>query len=311
MTKAKVEHAPVRSRVVPGIDGFEIAFYEKPYHSYKINGEKVPSVTQILGTLDKSRPLVAWATRIDVAGALRIATGKWVRCVAKGCDDWLRPIPAETAMSRCGGCGNRVRPYRLPDEGWKFQRDIKLAGFDHDTVVADAQIRGTTVHSLHEDWVKERKLPVLGDYPVAWRGYIKAYARWLMANRDVDFESAEVLTGSPVHGFAGTCDTVAVTRTTGGKRKRYDFKTSKAVYPSTHFPQLAAYELGAVCCGDEPTDEQAIVRLGADGDYEVVDSDAGPEDFLTVLAVWQSQKRWKDRERKEYNARRKARRVSA
>jgi hypothetical protein len=48
-----------------------------------------------------------------------------------------------------------------------------------------------------------------------------------------------------------------------------DLKTSKGVYPESHFRQLAAYERAGVECGEDPTDSQGIVRLASDGSYEI------------------------------------------
>jgi hypothetical protein len=62
-----------------------------------------------------------------------------------------------------------------------------------------------------------------------------------------------------------------------------DVKTSKSVYPS-HAAQLAAYELASVECGYGATDYQAVIHLTADGEYELVQTHAKAEDFLSVLA---------------------------
>lgn len=323
--------SPLRTREVPAIDGrdpFRIEFYKDPYHHYRmgplgtpltINAHKVPSVTQGLGILDKSGPLVGWATRVDVDAARRMATETWVRCTnygkgKDGCDVAGVPITAADLEpgSACATCSGRLRVYRLPDVGWKLQRDIRLAGLDHNTIVGDAQLRGTAIHTLHEEWVDEGKLPKPTDYPEAWRGYVQSYARFLMwaQSQGVSFEVAEVLVGSRRYGFAGTCDTVAITTGADGERIRWDFKTSAECYRASHFPQLAAYELGAVECGDEATDRQGIVLLREDGafnpDEHIHYSTASGEDFLAALAAFKSQKPLRDADDKAYKARKKA-----
>ncbi|MDE2015899.1 MAG: PD-(D/E)XK nuclease family protein [Patescibacteria group bacterium] len=42
--------------------GIEVKFEENPYHRYTINGRKILSVTSVTGLLDKSGPLMWWAT---------------------------------------------------------------------------------------------------------------------------------------------------------------------------------------------------------------------------------------------------------
>lgn len=270
-----------------------------------LSGLEILSVTQALGVLDKSRPLISWATRIDVDGARRLATEDWMRCTRKGCSRWLVPLPFTDGegYGLCEGdhgeraCGSQLRPYHIPDEGWKLQRDIKLAQLDHDTVVKEAQFRGTTIHSIHEAWVKDGKLPTFGDYPVAWHGYIRAYAKFLTSGRFDGFEWAERIVGSVRYGYAGTCDTVAIVTAKDGARERLDFKTSKRVYPDSNYRQLGAYEGGDRECGGEPTDRQGIVRLGADGEVEVRYLDEGGlscewwyNAFLSTLDVCRDQR---------------------
>lgn len=46
------------------INGTEIAFYPKS-HQYRIDKKIIPSVTSILGLIDKSRPLLVWAENLS------------------------------------------------------------------------------------------------------------------------------------------------------------------------------------------------------------------------------------------------------
>lgn len=45
------------------INGTEITFYPNS-HQYRINGKIIPSVTTVLGLIDKSRPLLIWAENL-------------------------------------------------------------------------------------------------------------------------------------------------------------------------------------------------------------------------------------------------------
>ena len=64
-----------------------------------------------------------------------------------------------------------------------------------------------------------------------------------------------------------------------------DLKTSKNVYPTTHFPQLAGYELAGVEMGFPPTEAQYVLNTHDDGSYSLIRSCATPEHFLAYLAA--------------------------
>lgn len=275
---------PVAEMITP--NGTVLRHYEKPYWSYTIDGEhshpwtpeepygRVPSVTSVLGVLDKSGPLVGWATNLTTEGI-------WTLCNTKG--------------------------FRMPSHWRGLQKELSKAGLDHRSVTKDAQIRGSNIHKIGEDWVNEGKFPVISDYPEAWHGYVRAIARFLSAHGD-GLSVAEQIVGSRKHGYAGTCDTVAVA-TFGDSRVRCDYKTSKSCYARTHFRQLGAYEIGAVEGGEDPTDRQAIVILGADGQFsihyadEVEWRDSPGESFLRVLDVWRDDQPLKKHEDAAYKAR--------
>jgi hypothetical protein len=53
------------------------------------------------------------------------------------------------------------------------------------------------------------------------------------------------------------------------------------VYESAHL-QIAAYELAARECGEDPADHLVIVRLVDDGSFEFVRSRATFEQFLAI-----------------------------
>lgn len=268
------------------------------------NGLAICSVTQALSVLDKSRPLMAYASKTTSAGALRLATEKWWRCINfKGkCKLALVPLKDDGA---CVECGQSMRAYRLPDAGWKFQRDIRGAGLDHESKTDDAAKRGTYTHKINEDWVAHRKVPNPADAPEAWRGWVTAMAKYIMDSERAGEtpESSEGIVGSATYGYAGTCDTVAIARGRDGKRTRRDFKTSKQAYARSHHRQLMAYEIAAVEMGDEPTDEQEVVILLENGDYYFDKSTAEPKDFLNVLQVWRDDQPFVKLEDAQYKAR--------
>lgn len=274
---------PVNTHTTP--NGMRLAFFEKPWRAYTINGEfdhpwtpeepwgRVPSVTGVLGVLDKSGPLVGWATNLT-------CEGMWTL--------FQRP------------------DFTLPSHWRGLQKELAKAGLDHRSATSEAQLRGSGIHKIGEDWVNEGKMPRPSDYPEAWQGYVRAIAGFLADWRG-DFQLAEQITGSATHGYAGTCDTVAVVTGTDGERVRLDYKTSRQVYARSHFRQLEAYELAAVEGGEEPTDRRAIVCLYSTGTHEIAyvpPEHMGPRAFLNTLAVWRDEQPLKRLEDEAYKARR-------
>lgn len=281
--------------------GTRLEFWERPYRHYRINPTtdnpmhewspvepwgRVPSVTAVNGVLDKSGPLVGWATNITYEACAELA------------QTYGPPPGGEIEGNHTGG--RTTRAYLLRDAARRYS-------LDHNSVTKEAQLRGTTVHRIGEDWQTEGKFPTLADHPPEWHGYIRAIAKFLAAHGE-GLSVAEEITGSVEHGFAGTCDTVAVS-TFGDSRVRLDYKTSKNCYARTHFRQLGAYELGAVEGGDEPCDRLGIVILGADGEFHISYADecewrTTPADsFLRVLDVWRDEVPLKKHEDAAYKAR--------
>lgn len=295
--------SPVAERTNTTKTGMHQAFFEKPWRAYTVDARpaadrdtfyhpwttkepwgRVPSVTGVNGVLDKSRPLVAWATNVTYNGCAHLART-------------FGPPPAQMAAE-----GDEARVGAMV-----LKRTTKHYKIDHQGITKEAQLRGSTVHRIGEDWVNEGIFPNLKDYPPAWHGYIRAIAKFLSAHGE-GLAVAEEITGSVVHGYAGTCDTVATT-TFGDARVRLDYKTSKQTYARTHFRQLGAYELGAVEGGDDPCDRLAIVILGSDGEFSISFADevewrTTPADaFLRVLDVWRDEQPLKKHEDAAYKAR--------
>jgi len=297
---------------------------ERPYRHYTCDGSKttpsglkIGSVTQVLGTLDKPA-LPGWAANVTGAGCLELARPgtPWRRCMA--C--WNVTLDAVCQGVKKGEdrkdpnaplCLTPTRPYRLPKTAPAFMADVRRAGLDHNSTRDEAAFRGTTVHEIFERWVKEGAIPNPHDYRPEWQGYVRAVSKWIlhMVAARAKFEVAELIVGSTTHGFAGTCDTVAITES-NGQRIRWDLKTSRQCYAKTHFRQLGAYELASVEMGLEPTDDLAIVVLRPDGTFKAsfaseVEWDTTPgESFLRVLRVWRDDQPLIKHEDAEYKARR-------
>lgn len=134
------------------------------------------------------------------------------------------------------------------------------------------------------------------DYSENAGGYIDGLERFLDAHQP-DFFDSECPTASVSHGYAGTLD--AHVKFTRGKYKgrtaRFDLKTGKKVYKESHFPQVAAYEGAELECGKDPSDLQLILKVMPTGRYSLIESTDEYEDFLVLLAHYQSIQRRNER----------------
>ena len=246
---------PDASGTYPGI---HVEYFDKT-HRYKVNGQYVPSVTTVLGVLDKPA-LPHWAANMTIEGVCKLAKRRG-------------SVPTD--------------PKRLKDA-------LRKHRLSHYFRTEDAQDRGTDVHQVWEDWNERKIMPKLEDYPEDRHPHLRAMAAFILVYAPECLDT-EMVVGSAKYGYAGRLDTVVTLKGLGGTLDLIDVKTGKAVYPNTMYPQLMAYEIARRECGLPPTDRQGILRLGADGLYELAWSDAEPDDFLSILACWRSQQKWKRR----------------
>lgn len=224
------------------------------WRHYTIDGTVVPSVSQIVGVIDKSGPLQWYAARITREGIIRL--------LADG--------------------------VKIPRDEKKLHYVMKDRGLTYQQATSDAAERGTGLHTIQEEWVQERKVPNPSEHPASWRPYITAYARFLM-DYEPEFEGCEQVVGSATHGFAGRRDlTLRCRGTKQGKSGLglWDLKSGKGIYPTSHFVQIEGYDLGGIEVGEDATDYRAIVQIGPDGEYSVGYSTATHDDFLAYLAAF-------------------------
>lgn len=225
--------------------------FDAAKHKYWIDGEPVPSVTQILGIIDKSGPLSWWGMTVGVEAVCQLQrTGEEI-------------------------------PWEDPEGVTKLVTARKLST-NH--VKTKAGTRGSSLHDALEAFLTREAIPNPVDYPVEDRGYVQALARALLELRPTVIE-AEVIVGSKDYRFAGRFDLLA---SVGGIVTRLDLKSSKNVYPEQHFPQLEAYEFAAVECGHRSSGRRCVLRLGVDGEFEFVESTACFDDFLAIKRAYEA-----------------------
>lgn len=242
-----------------------IEFHETPRRHYKLDGEQVPSVTQILGCLAKPA-LTWWGMQVGVKGLCH-----------------LHQVGAEI-------------PWDDPDGACKLLTEHKLT-VNH--VRDQAATRGKSVHDALEAYATSGTVPRPSAFPAEDRGFVQALAKALMELQP-ECLATEVMVGSTEHGFAGRYD---LRCNIDGAHVRLDLKTGKRVYDEALL-QLAAYELASIEMGEDPSEKRLVLRLDQAGDFEVVESHATPDMFLGIKRAYDAIQALKDaRPRKPRRAR--------
>lgn len=140
------------------------------YHRYTYEGVTYPGVTSIVGVIDKSKPLMAWASRLTAEAAL----------------DQLEALPD---MVRKNGPAGVVR--LLTDQAsWRSD---------------EAKSIGTAIHEFAERVANGDEL---GEVPASIRSRVHHYVDWFAASgwrRRI----TEALVVNPTAGYGGTLDLLA------------------------------------------------------------------------------------------------------
>lgn len=240
--------------------------FDKTSHSYYLikDGKQieVPSVTTILGVIDKSAPLIIWATR----------------CMS----DYI--LQSETMRPDNDGM------IVVTKEGLKSLLD--RAKIDYRSVKTDAADVGTQVHNYIEDFI-HGKNPAPPSDERAHR-CAQMFIDWIKGH-EVKFLLSEQKLYSTKHNFCGTMDWLAEVTPCGDRtccpfliRSKVlgDIKTSKRIYDEYGL-QLAAYKEAYEEISGDKVDARCIIRVGKDAEEIEVRYFTNQEmDFNTFLAAY-------------------------
>jgi hypothetical protein len=185
--------APVAAPVVPALnwkmERQKVEFNPKT-HKYRMNGIILPSVTTVLGIIDKPA-LVNWAAgQAAEYGRRALVPG---RAYTREEIDWIMD--------------NAKKNFRSVSQRAKDSGTIA-----HDWIEADA-------YGLAPE------LPT----DIAARNSVLSWKKWV-ADNGVEFLEVEKVVAEPNLGFAGTIDFIARIRSMGWKIFLGDVKTSAAIY---------------------------------------------------------------------------------
>jgi len=223
-----------------------------PRREYTLDGEKLDSVSSIVGTLSRDA-LVDWAGKTSALAARDAA----LRGELEG-------IPDDEIIDR-----------------------LRALGVGHQAAKDEGAARGNATHRAFEVLAATGEPPKLADYPQEWRGYLMGAARaWLSLNCEPILGEEPVC--NPEHGYAGRFDLLA--RTHRGVTL-VDYKSARGgkVFGEAHW-QTRLYEAAITASEVADVDAVVIVAIGPDGSVEIIDCAAEWEHVQALLTVFRARK---------------------
>ncbi len=245
--------------------------FEPVEHVYQVEGEDVLGVSSVakIGGAEESFSIgSAWGFRIGYEGAYDVLDGT---------------------------------PYSVGGKD-DLREELKKRGLTPWSKRDKAAERGTAVHDVLERLAQNTAdIPSHSEIeamPEGERGHVRSLLCWYLHYRP-SFVATEVQVASRDHRFAGRYDIRArinarrllpcidpLRDDAQAERIReiaagldegaysalglIDLKTSKRIYPETHFPQLEGYEGGSVEMGFPATDFRAVLNTNEDGSFDPV-----------------------------------------
>jgi hypothetical protein len=216
-------------------------------YTHPTTGATYPSVTTILGQIGKGEALKWWAA------------GEVARYAVENRDTWLQ-LDQQAAIDLL-----KREPLRSLNR---------------------AASRGTDVHAIADHYTKTGNIGTITEH----NGYVDALVQFYHEHQPLPILAECTVFGD---GYAGSFDMVCRLPALQDRVVVLDYKTSKAIYPDTA-AQLAAYAHAPEYIDDHDTihpmpkiDTGVVVRLGADGEYEIreMDLDHGWQLFKAAQAI--------------------------
>lgn len=250
----------------------------KNSHSYKIDGNKAPGVTTVIGDGVPKPALVGWAAKsiAEFVGERITPTGDASELIAG-----LKAIDQRNVTEK------KYKPR------WPLNGDFsRLALIDtlkgvHWEDRDQAANKGTAVHGYAEQLLAGHEV----DPPEYLIGHVDSYIDWVNTWQPQD-SILEFVCGSRKHQYMGTGDLIATLA--DGRRWLLDYKTNRSGPFQEVALQLAAYRYAEFIIGPDgleqpmpPVDCCGVVWLRADGAdlYEVKADETVFRTFLYVQQV--------------------------
>lgn len=253
--------------------------YDDKSHKYWIDGVEVPSVSTILDATLPKPALTWWGFRVGMAAVMEMCKrGKvsWPALISLDFDEIKDNAPKE-------GEAFHMKNARKPKPRTLLEHWAIILRLHPNAIRDDAGTRGTSIHTALENLGMGIIPDVWGPespYPPEDRPAVAGVVRWFM-DLEPEFVVQEQIVASKKHGYAGRFDLII--RRPNGKLAMVDLKTSKSMYPDSHFRQLKGYEIAWYENGGEPLDELIVLHVGHHGEYREYPVRCKDEHFLICL----------------------------
>lgn len=254
--------------------------YDDRSHRYWIDGVEVPSVSTILDATLPKPALTWWGFRVGMAAVVEMCKlGKVSWPQLTSCDFTEVKDNAPQSHERWFMPNDKKRSKaRTILEHWAII--LKL----HPNAIRDeAGTRGTSIHEVLTQLGMGEVPDVWGPesiFPEDDRPAVAGVVRWFM-DQEPEFVHQEQIVASKKHMYAGRFDLIV--RRPNGNLALVDLKTSKSMYPDSHFRQLKGYEIAWLENGGEPLDELVVLHVNHQGEYREHPVRCKPEHFLGCL----------------------------
>ncbi len=259
--------------------------YDDASHRYWLDGVEVPSVSTVL---DKTLPkpaLTWWGFRVGMATAMELCKRgdvSWPRLTSLDFDRVKNNAPLSAEAFFMPNDKKRSKPRTL------LEHFAILRRLHPNAIKDDAGTRGTSIHVVLEKLGMGEVPDVWGPdsvYPLDDRATVAGVIKWWL-DLQPEFVHQEVIVASRKHMFAGRFDLII--RRPNNSLAMVDLKTSRSVYPDSHFRQMKGYEIAWLENGGEPLDELIVLHVDHQGEYREVPVHCEDEHFLTCLSQLRS-----------------------
>lgn len=209
--------------------------FDSKKHCYRLDGRLLSGVTSVIdGTSSKSN-LIGWAANMAVDFIEQNAEVL----------DVIDPSGHEADKPVV------VTIYKTNSEALKEARTAYAKKRDK------AGQKGTDTHALVEDAINLCLKNNAGKFMPGADYGVTPFTNWALEN-DVQFIAAEQRLYSEAHGFAGTCDFVAIV---DGKLTIGDLKTYPKMWSADAFIQMGAYSVAWTEMTGERPEQSVVVKM--------------------------------------------------
>jgi hypothetical protein len=252
--------------------------YDDATHIYKLNGEVVPSVTQILEDTLPKPALTWWGFRVGMATTIELSKrGKltWPALLNHEFREVVDNAPAPERTHYMPNDKGKKKPRTL------IEQLAIMARLHPNAIKSDAATRGTSIHDALTLLAMD-EMPEIDKYPAEDQPFVRGLCRWWLDHQP-EFVAVEQIVASLTHRYAGRFDLLL--RYPGSDDLVLaDLKTGKDVRPDSHFRQLRGYEVAWREMGGEPIDRMQIINVQPSGHVKVETAHCPDSAWLTCVA---------------------------